>query len=442
MFGGPPIIKRLISGYSGGALIPSGVTVSPRLSISMSRLDFNFQNEITGRHIKGFSRATELAWSFWGDKPFLEISIGPSVLKDYATANEINIYTPSFHKTDWQNIALVANIDTLNLNSLANIDTLQLAGTLNSESAHVSNVKIDAEKFSIKNGNSTYSANFLRGDLSKLNFKVPLDDQSFSSTFAIEDTIVSEPNLTVPEVMIDLSFDGETRNFKIDLHDVRLSEFGSYIENLKVDGSFSQSNILQELQIVSVDGVFSEKLPQFLKISASIKKLVDEQYRASIQGNLKEFELSNSGNFIGSFPSSNFVIDLKLDRAASKLSSKSNINFNTVNAANIIGTFEMGFRSELLTKLECALSDCELSDVDLTYIIHFGDEWVRGSANCVKSFCGLMEMDYLVRTSDTVNLFTILNQANILSPLASLYLFGAISSGQKINGGHELKFQF
>ena len=100
VFGGPPIVKRLISGYSDGALIPSGVTVSPGLNVSMSRLDFIFQNELAGWSVGGFSRAAKITWSIFGEKPFLEISLGPSVLKNYATANSINIVTPSFQKLD------------------------------------------------------------------------------------------------------------------------------------------------------------------------------------------------------------------------------------------------------------------------------------------------------------------------------------------------------
>jgi hypothetical protein len=141
-------------------------------------------------------------------------------------------------------------------------------------------------------------------------------------------------------------------------------------------------------------------------------------------------------------PGGNFVIDLELDRAASEVISISKINFNTSNAIDIIGSFNLGFSSELITDLECPLANCELSEFFLVYKINFDDEWVSGSANCAKSFCRIAEMDHLVRTSNTVNIFTILNQANILNPLSSLYLFGVISSGQKINGGHELKFQF
>ena len=442
MFGGPPIIKRLISGYSDGALMPSGVTVSPGLDVIISRLDFTFQNKIAGRQIKGFSRAAEIEWSFWGDKPFLEISLGPSMLEDYATANGINIYTLPFQKIDWQNISVVANIDNLNLNSVAKTDKLQLVGNLNLESAQLSNVKINIEKFSAKNGSSTYSANLLRGDLNKLNFNVPIDEQMFPSTFALEDIIVSEPNLTAPEVIIELSEEDGSRNFKIDLHRIRLSEFGGSIESLKVDGRFNQLNVLQELHLTSEDSVPFTKSPKFPEISARVKKLGDQQYQASIKGNLEEFELTNSDNFIGLLPGGNFVINLELDSEFSKVTSTSKINFNTFSAANIIGTFELVFSSELLTKLECALLDCELSDFDLSYSIAFGDEWVRGRANCGKGFCGLSELDHLVITSNTVNIFTILNQANILNPLSTMYLYGAISLGQKINGGHELKFQF
>jgi hypothetical protein len=157
---------------------------------------------------------------------------------------------------------------------------------------------------------------------------------------------------------------------------------------------------------------------------------------------MDEFGLFNSDNFIGLLPGGNFVIDLELDKEASKVFSISKISFNTVNADDINGIFEMEFRSRPLKNLECSLADCELSDFDFAYQLNLNDEWVRGSANCAGSTCVIAEMDHLVRTSDTVNIFTILNRANILNPLYSIYLYGAISSGQKINGGHELKFQF
>ena len=48
------IAMRIISGYSDGAFIPSDIIVSPGLNISISRLDFVFQNEINAKPIEGF----------------------------------------------------------------------------------------------------------------------------------------------------------------------------------------------------------------------------------------------------------------------------------------------------------------------------------------------------------------------------------------------------
>ena len=442
VFGGPLVIKRLISGYSDGALIPSDVTVSPRLDVSISQLELNFQDEISERHIQGFSRATKIEWSLFGEKPFLELKLGPSVLKNYATAKSVKLFTPSFQKIDWQNIALSANIETLNLNAHSKINSIKLAGNLNLGLKKISNVNIYAEKLNAKNDSSNFSANLITGEIKELDFKTPLSEQLFSGSLAMENVILSEPTLTFPEAMIEILVEERAKNFNINLRDIKLSDYGGSIGNLKVDGSFNQSNVLQELHLASTDSMLSNKLPKFPEILARIKKSDGGQYEANIEGNLEKFELSASDSFIGLLPSGDFVIDLWIDRAVSKVSTKSKINFNTFSETDIIGNFEADFNSDLLTNLDCAFQDCKFSDFNLFYKINLDDEWVRGSANCRNSHCSIAEMDHLVRTSNTNKVFKILNQTNIINPLSSLYFFGALSSGQKINHGHELKFQF
>ena len=389
--------------------------------------------------MRGFPRATEIAWSLFGEKPFLEISLGPSVVKDYATADSVKFYTPSFKTIDWKNIAVVANIESVVANPFAKIYSVTLDGLLNLEAAKISNVNIGAGELSAINGDARYTAGSLKTFLSELSLNGNLAEQLLSGTFTIEDIKTSEPNFTAPTAIVEVLVTETAKDLKINLHDVRLSEFGGYIKHLIVDGSFTQSNALQELQIVSADGFFSKKLPKFQEISARIKRSDHEQYQVSIEGNLKEFEISESDNFIGLLPASNFVIDSEVDREVAKMTATSKFNFTTVSSTDISGFVEMGFSSELLRNLECSFLNCELSDINFLYEINIDDEWVKGSSYCSKSFCDLSEMELLVRTSNTASIFTILNQGKILSPLSSLYLYGVISSGQKINGGHELK---
>ena len=439
VFGGPPIIKRLISGYSDGALIPSGITVSPRLDIGISQLEFKIHNKTNGQKIEGFSRATEIAWSLFGEKPFLEISLGPSVAKNYATADSVKFYTPSFKKIDWENIAVVANIESVVADRFAKMHSVTLDGILNLEAAKISNVSIRAEEISAISGDSEYTAGSLKTFLSELSLNGNLAEQLLSDTFRVKDIKTSEPHFTAPTAIVEVLVTETAKDLKIHVHDVRLLEFGGYIKHLIVDGSFAQSNVLQELQIVSADGFFSKNLPKFHEISARVKRSGHEQYQVSIKGNLKEFEMSDSDNFIGLLPASNFVIESEVDREVAKLNATSKFNFTTLSSTDISGSLEMGFSSELLRNLECSFLDCELNDVNFLYEINIDHEWVKGSGYCLKSSCDLSEMEYLVKTSNTASIFTILNKDKILSPLSSLYLYGVISSGQKINGGHELK---
>ena len=176
--------------------------------------------------------------------------------------------------------------------------------------------------------------------------------------------------------------------------------------------------------------------------SLKVNKLGDEKFNAIIEGSLKEFELSEGDNFIGTRPSSNFIINMQLDGVNSKIVSRAEISLNAKAGSEIFGAVEIAFRSEPLMKLACILWECEFVDFELGYKLHLDDEWLRGSGNCWKAVCDLREMDYLVRTSNTANFIAILNQTNILSPLSSLYLYGLLSSGQKINAGHELTLQF
>ena len=81
-----PLIKRFISVYSDGALIPFGVTVSPRLDVSISHPNLIFKTNYLGVILKGFP--CDKTMVTLGETPFLELKLGPSVVKDYAPLKE------------------------------------------------------------------------------------------------------------------------------------------------------------------------------------------------------------------------------------------------------------------------------------------------------------------------------------------------------------------
>ena len=155
---------------------------------------------------------------------------------------------------------------------------------------------------------------------------------------------------------------------------------------------------------------------------------------------LKEYEITNSENFLGLLPPSDFEIVFQINEEDPMTIMETNIIFKNAGSANISGSAGLVLKSGIITALECAFSNCEVPNFDFTYKLSMNDDWIRGSAKCPIISCDLADINYRVRTSNTASLFSKLSQMGILSPLSSLYLYGMMASGEKIKDGHDLKF--
>ena len=92
VFGGPVIIEKLVLAYSNGAVQPSKIKVSPTFEIYINRLDFNINDKSLEVPVEGFSQAAlKFRGQFLEKSLFLDFTLGPSVWKNYAGANKINI---------------------------------------------------------------------------------------------------------------------------------------------------------------------------------------------------------------------------------------------------------------------------------------------------------------------------------------------------------------
>ena len=66
-FAGPLIVKWVIVSYSGGQIIPSNVTMTPKLDAKIGKLDFQFEVPQKDNIVNGFSRSAQIFWSPYFD---------------------------------------------------------------------------------------------------------------------------------------------------------------------------------------------------------------------------------------------------------------------------------------------------------------------------------------------------------------------------------------
>jgi hypothetical protein len=441
IFGGPSIIKRLIVSYSDGTVIPSNISVSPTLGINIGRLDYIIGNNFFATPIDGFSRSTEISWSLFDDRPFLALDVGPTVLKDIAVLKNVKIHTPSYKKLDWQDLFLVFKTDQLENEFLGKIEKLHLDGTFNIGSSKMNDINFTAEAYRSEEFFPIWSAGLINGIVEAFDLSLPVSEQVITGSFSASDVLGYQPNFRLANATGTLNLSRDNRNLKAHLQDVDLLDFGGFIKEIVVDVYYDRENIFENAQVDFFEGSVSNNLPSFLDITTKISRTNDEKYKSSISGSLSDYNMSTSGNFLGSVPPSNFQIDFLVDSAVRMITAQSKINFNDVGESQINGSAMMEVTLENLAGIyKCLTLLCDLQDFDVNYEVNVDNEWFKGRSICATPPCNIHAFSHSLRTSNTSKILTILNKSNILSPLSSIYLYSAITSGHKINGGHELKF--
>ena len=196
----------------------------------------------------------------------------------------------------------------------------------------------------------------ISGKISNFNFSNAFEEQVFFGEFLVDDIIVSEPDLSSLEADVEFSVAEGITNFKTDFTDVRLSKFGAFV-GVEVAGNFAEGNILQDFNIELFNGAFANKLPEFSAISTKINEIRGKNYEAFIEGSLKEYEITNSENFLGLLPPSDFEIVFEINEEDPMTIMETNIIFQNAGSANISGSTGLVLKSGIITALECAFSE-------------------------------------------------------------------------------------
>ena len=409
VFAGPVIVKRLILGYTNGAIVPSDITISPALNIKISRLDFFTLNENFEIPFEGFLRAAQISWSLFDEKPFLSFTSGPTVLENFLSADHTHISTPSFKEINWQNLRLDARVEGPNHKSMGQAEAVSMNANFDLYSSELSNVELEVQSIIADINGSTYQSKLLSGQITDLNFHTPLDKQPYSGTFLLYDVMVSEPSLRSEFARVSIYMLPDTPNFEIDLKGLGILEFGGSVKNVKIHGNYDRDYNFNNLNLYLSGGTFMPpSFPNFSNISARIFKTGTDTYNALIEGALSEFEMSNSENFFGLLPPSNFEILLQSDETKSTLNSEAKINFTNLDVENINASALLILKSGILAGLDCFISNCYIPDFDLTYKINISDEVVTGRAECAIGSCGLADISHVIRLLIQLIFFQIL----------------------------------
>lgn len=442
VFAGPAVIKRVIFKYTDGAIITTDIKVSPALDITIGRLDFKVVSIGSEKPISGFSRSTEISWSFWDDQPFLTVDIGPTVIKDILIAENVKLNTASYNELVWQDLFFASEVVGLKVSSLGEFVEFNLQGFYDYRSSQLKKILYEVKDTILKGRLPPLSIGFVGGAVDKIFLNMKLNEQIVSGSFSAEKLLLDERELQVQNISGDFHLAEGGGNFELELLRLGLEQLGSSISRVGIDGNYDTQGSIKNLQINLENGALAGGSPNFSYLAVNLLKQDGRDFEFEFDGVVDEFEIHSSNSFIGVLPTTNFkgVFQIGGERSDA-ISIASKVKFNSPTASEIYGSAKLGLNLEWLTDfMQCLSKECDASDFYFDYFVNFDDEWAKGQSTCPVTSCNFKVIKHSLLTSNTTKILTKLSQRGILTPFSSLYLFSVLSAGESIDGGHQLKF--
>lgn len=438
IFVGPTVIKSLVSTYSNNQFVASNVIVTPRLDIKISRLDFELRGDKNKIQRRGFSRSVDIVWSFSKYRPFVDVKVGPTLIDNIFSVDNFVIQTPSFASVDFEEIILNAAVHNLETQSFGNAEKLNLEATYQTNtglirdlSFYISSVDFSSRKSLVSEG--------LFAKITELNPKVPLYDQPIMLEVSADLFDSIKYNANFRNLAGLLIVDGDEIEFKIDAQPYNFMKMERSLSQLKIKGKYSKTAFLENLQIQMLDKSSGVVFQNNLSISLNASNIKADAYDLQILGSVKPFDLVINEKFVGQIPESKFQINMDINTSELEINAIPEVEIKNLYGPNIGGNGQLRAKINDLEKLfNCLELECILLNLDFDYKFTEGQQWFRGSSACYSPPCNLSNMSHTFSTSNTAEIFSVINQSRFLNPLYSIYLYSFIIAGDKVGNGHEI----
>lgn len=437
LFAGPFIIAKIIDVYSNGQLVASSVKVTPKFDIKIGRLEYTSKSIEDQKPNEGFSRSIGVFWSIFSEEPLLKVRFGPTLVRDIFTSDSITFYIPSFSEINFKEIPIKAEIVNLNVQSRASIEEIKLEALYQKPKDLFSKISLNMHHLAVGEL-KLWNVNTIRASISDADLKVPIDQQKFKVKISTDEIENAQRNIQVLGLEGFLNVFGDELDFEFQLQTFLLSNAEYLIEKLNAHGMFSNKDSSKHFQIEildTLDYVDNKTRPRVL---FEFMMLEDEKYHLKLVGNSQQTELKFDDFFIGTLPAHKLVIDVYIDSIASEASAQSRITFRNSDVPPILGNsniiFELGDSAKIS---DCYRIDCEIKSVHFKYRLESETEWVSGESGCLSPPCSLPLMRHKFITSNTKEIFELINDSKILNPLYTAYLLTIMNNAEKIGDGHK-----
>ncbi len=442
LFAGPTVIQWSIAKFSGGQLIATNVNVTPKLFIGLSNLRYIYDDEKLVAPTEVIIRSANVSWSIFRDQPFLVLDVGPTFLNNTQVLDSAKIYTSTFKDVNFTSPTFLAEINTFKYNKEITLNDLKLNFKVDTDSGVLHDLSF-AFSDSKLGFNGDWSIGSAIGGADTLSLDRPIGQQALMLNILAEEINGERFKHTyrLSKLSLTLNVKRNFTEFVGKINDFYSEDTKGKIGSITAEGSISHKNFLKNATIDFYNGKFDNNVPNFSRITTDVSGSKAGDYNFEVNGEISKKDFTSSAMYIGTLPAAKLDLNFRVANSLSKIQGVSEIKFNASAKSDFSATVEFNLMSESAHSfMTCSIISCRFSEIDIGYTLIVDREWIKGRSRCTSEVCGLNQLENSLKTSDTVTLFTKLNNEKILNPVVSAYIYSIIASGRRHENGHETIF--
>lgn len=433
---GAAAVKKISKVYFGETIILHHVKVSPTLTVSIGRLDFDFETKDGSHQFSGTALGLDFELTLFQRKPYLGINATKVELSNWGSINvgSIHLIPKSIIDLNRSNLQFFAR--SVKLDGFGKINNLTLVSAIDFEMSELQQATIESSNF--KSVKTSYpNAESILGSIDRVSFGQKVSEQSLTGDFYFKG--ITNAFEDVFAIGADLKFAIKDRDLstRLVISKIQTDTLGLSMDELIIINSLDAKNfnLNKPIQIDS-KSIQSESLGLKIEDATAQVMSADGLMTITSMGNILNFELNLGGQYLGRADDTAYKVAAETNLKGDQLALSADLQFDrhTSIPAKLVLKVDSKFNTVNLPK--CALADCSFEKLNFDYYFDLEGELLAGTSRCGTEKCSPSTMMHKISIQNTSKFFGNLGKAEIFSPFILAFLFSNAMSGEPTETGH------
>ena len=436
VFFGAAAIEKVSKIYFGEAVVLKHIKVSPSLSVSIGRVDFDFEKTNGFHNFYGAALGLNFKIFLFGKNPYFEITTTKILFNNWGSLNGSSIVIKPKNIFDLNLSDMEVLASSFELIDVAEIKSIYLESTVNFSLRKFQQIEVKTSDFRAID-TAFPNVESVLGSIDNFSFDQSISEQKSSGELILEGVTSDYGGSIASSANFNFVIQDGNLSIGSTISEIQVNDYGLLADELALSASINLKNFSM-LKPIEINSKFIRQEGVGLKIDHALFNLrvADGVTILSSTGNVLFLDLYSDDQYLGSLNDMKFNMTSSFNTKDEQSEVLADFQFNRQIEMPTTASLKVTSLVKYSNFYNCNLVECIFHKLNFGYVIDLDGEFLEGRSECVTGKCSLSDLIHNVSINNTENFFNNLVKAKIFSPFTLAVLYSNAISGTPVGRGH------